>query len=77
MEPEAFTIDEFCKAFRISRAHYFNMQKAGETPRVMHVGKRVIISRQAAADWVADREAAAALSTATHHERPGYREFTN
>jgi hypothetical protein len=66
MEPTAYSIPEFCDAHRISRAHYFNLQKAGEGPRVMHVGARVIISREAAADWrrqrelVAEREQSAA-----------------
>jgi hypothetical protein len=51
MEREVFTIEEFCKAHSFSRAHYFNLRNRGEGPRVMHVGKRVLISREAAADW--------------------------
>ena len=51
-------IDEFCRAHRISRAHYFNLKKAGLGPREMKLGTRVSISREAAADWRREREAA-------------------
>lgn len=60
MELEAFTIDEFCRAHKFSRASYFNLKKDGCGPREMRVGTRVIISREAAADWRRDREAIAA-----------------
>jgi len=58
MEPTAYKIDEFCGAHRISRAHYFNLKKAGLGPREMRAGARVIISAEAAADWRREREAA-------------------
>ena len=57
-ETEAFTIEEFCRAHRFSRAHYFNLKRDGIGPREMRVGNRVIISREAAADWRREREAA-------------------
>lgn len=58
MEPEAYTIEEFCRAHRFSRASYFNLKKAGQAPREMRVGSRVIISAEAAAEWRREREAA-------------------
>ena len=60
MEREAYTIDEFCRAHGFSRAHYFNLQKQGGGPRVMRVGSRVLVSREAAADWRRSRESAVA-----------------
>ena len=60
MEREAFTIDEFCRAHGFSRAHYFNLQKQGTGPRVMRVGSRVLVSREAAAEWRRAREVPAA-----------------
>ncbi len=60
MEREAFTIDEFCRAHGFSRAHYFNLQKLGMGPRVMRVGSRVLVSREAAAEWRRAREVPAA-----------------
>lgn len=56
MDPTAYTIDEFCKAHRISRAYYFKLKQRRIGPREMHVGSRVIISREAAADWRRERE---------------------
>ena len=58
METEAYSIEEFCRAHRISRAFYFNIKRDGFGPREMRVGNRVIISREAAADWRKEREAA-------------------
>jgi predicted DNA-binding transcriptional regulator AlpA len=58
MEREAFTIPQFCDAHGFSRAHFFNIQSRGEGPRVMHVGSRVLISKEAAADWRRAREGA-------------------
>jgi hypothetical protein len=53
---DAFTIPEFCRRHGFSQSHYFALAAAGEGPRVMRVGKRVLISREAAADWRKLRE---------------------
>jgi hypothetical protein len=58
-EPDANSIPEFCTRHRFSPAKYFQIAAAGEGPRVMRVGKRVLISREAAAEWRRSREAAA------------------
>jgi hypothetical protein len=54
--PLAFSITEFCALHRISRAHFYNLVKAGLGPRVMDVGGRKLISQEAAADWRHERE---------------------
>ena len=59
MTVEAFSIDSFCEAHNFSKAMYFKLQNEGHGPRVMRVGNRVLISREAAADWRREREAAA------------------
>ena len=59
-ERDAFSIPEFCLRHGFSQAKYFQIAAAGEGPRVMRVGKRVLISKEAAADWRMSREAAAA-----------------
>ena len=51
MELLAQTVDEFCQAHRICRATFYNLQKLGRAPRVMKVGARTLISKEAAADW--------------------------
>jgi len=56
---EAFTIPEFCTAYRFSRAMYFKEKRAGRGPRELKVGRRVVITKEAAADWAHQREAAA------------------
>jgi hypothetical protein len=56
-ERDAYTIPEFCRRHGFSQSKYFQMAAAGEGPRVMHVGKRVLISREAGADWRRAREA--------------------
>ena len=45
------TIAEFCAAHRISRTHLHNLHRSGKGPRIMKIGKRVLISLEAAADW--------------------------
>lgn len=51
-----FTIAEFCAAHRISRTHLHNLTKAGKGPRIMKLGRRCLITPEAAADWRAQLE---------------------
>jgi hypothetical protein len=51
----ALTIPQFCKSHGISEAFYFELQKQGRGPRTMRVGRRRLISIEAAQAW---REAA-------------------
>jgi hypothetical protein len=50
-EAQAFTIAEFAKAFRLSRATVYNLWRAGQGPVKMRVRGRVLISREAADRW--------------------------
>jgi hypothetical protein len=59
----AFTVREFCAAYKISTAFYYVMKKEGWGPREMRAGSRVMVSREAAEDWRRAREAAAARAT--------------
>jgi len=47
----AFSIPEFCRRHGISRAHFYNLSKSGNGPAVMRVGRRTLISAEAAAEW--------------------------
>jgi hypothetical protein len=47
----AYTIAEFCQTHRISRTHLHNLMKAGQGPRIMKLGRRVLISLEAAIEW--------------------------
>jgi hypothetical protein len=63
---DCFTIREFCRRHRISEAFYHKLKGLGLAPVAMRVGTRVLISREAAAAWRREREAAAGeTSTAT------------
>ena len=53
----AFTISEFCQAYRISRSKLYQLFHAGTGPRVMRVGTKILISDEAATDWRREREA--------------------
>jgi hypothetical protein len=53
-----YSVNEFCRAHRCSRATLYNWCNAGIGPRLMRVGGRTYISVEAAADWRREREAA-------------------
>jgi hypothetical protein len=52
----AFTVPEFCEAHRISVAKYYEIKKQGWGPVEMEVGRRRLISYEAAAKWRRKRE---------------------
>jgi hypothetical protein len=56
----ALTILEFCEAFRISDDFYYKLKRQGQGPDEMKVGKRTLISMEAADKFRIDREAASA-----------------
>lgn len=60
----AFTVDEFCRAHRISRGSLYNAWTAGRGPRFMKVGHRRLISAEAAIDWRRAMEIGAANAAA-------------
>ncbi|UPK40550.1 hypothetical protein IVB18_34705 [Bradyrhizobium sp. 186] len=64
MARAAYTIPEFCEAFRISERTYFNMRDEGCGPRELRIGRTVRISMAAAAEWAAAREQHAGRKTA-------------
>jgi hypothetical protein len=47
----AFTIDEFVRAHKISRGKFQLMRKAGEGPEILMLGRRRLITVEAAAAW--------------------------
>jgi hypothetical protein len=57
-EQDAFSIPEFCLRNRISPALFFKLATEGRGPRVMHVGRRTLITREFAATWRRTLEAA-------------------
>ncbi len=51
VDKDAFTIPEHCQRHGYSVSQYFAEKKKGRGPREMRVGHRVLISREAAAEW--------------------------
>src|ERR1700757_1027069 len=55
---DSYSIEEFCRRHSISVAMYYKLRQQKLTPREMRLGVRVLISREAAARWRSEREAA-------------------
>lgn len=51
METRAFSVSEFCTAHGFSRALFYLLLKDGRAPAIMRVGRRTLISAEAAAAW--------------------------
>jgi hypothetical protein len=51
MDTQAYTIDGFCEAHHLPKSTYYALKKRGQAPREMHVGRRRLISREAAEEW--------------------------
>ena len=56
-EVDAFSIREFCKRNRISIQSFYKFRT--DMPDTFRVGTRVLVSKEAAARWRAEREQAA------------------
>lgn len=52
----AYTVAQFCADHNISRTHFYQLVKDGMGPRFMKLGRRTLISAEAAADWRRDIE---------------------
>lgn len=55
--PTCFTISGFTAEHHISKAFLYKLINEGKGPRLMKVGRRTLISYEAAADWRAKMEA--------------------
>jgi len=48
---DAYSIPSFCRRHGISRSLFFKLKQQGLGPRTMRLGARVLIPREAAAEW--------------------------
>ncbi len=46
-----YSVRDFCREHGISRGLFYRLLREGRGPRVMKVGRRTLISREAAEDW--------------------------
>jgi hypothetical protein len=63
-EADAFGLATFCRRHGISTRMYYNLAQRGLAPKVFYIGSRVLVSKEAAAQWRAEREAANTTETA-------------
>ena len=63
-------VDGFCRDHGISRAHFYNLLKRGDGPVIMKVGRRTLISAEAAAEWRKRMEALAGVRPTQGGQRP-------
>lgn len=52
-----FSVDEWCQLSGISRTRFYELMAEGLAPKSFKVGKRRLISAEAAAAWTAQMEA--------------------
>ena len=62
--PLAFSINAFCEVHHVSRSEYYVLRNRGLAPREMRLGRKVLISAEAAARWRREREQATAEAAA-------------
>lgn len=51
IDAKAMSVSDFCRTHGISRAFFYLLQKKGQAPKTMVVGRRRLISLEAAAEW--------------------------
>ena len=69
--PAAYFISEFCAAHRLSPSMYFKLKSVGKAPAEMQVGRRRMVSVEAAEAWRREREV---LNDWTETAGPGLRD---
>jgi predicted DNA-binding transcriptional regulator AlpA len=50
-ERKVFSVDEFCVTHGISRGTFYNLRQAGKAPAEMKIGKRTLVTAEAAEAW--------------------------
>lgn len=54
---DLFDVRTFCESNKIGRAFFYQLQKSGNGPRIMKVGRRTLITPEAVAEWRKKMEA--------------------
>lgn len=50
-DPPIYTVETFCEAHHISRSYLYRLWSEGQGPKRTKLGRRTLISREAAAEW--------------------------
>ena len=59
ISPAAYSILEFCQAYGLGRSTFYRLQAAGLAPRMLAVGRRRLVTCEAADEWRRRLESAA------------------
>jgi predicted DNA-binding transcriptional regulator AlpA len=54
---EAFSVLEFCQVHGISKSLFYKLRQEGRGPKTIKLGRRTLITRQAATEWRTSLEA--------------------
>ena len=54
MNYETYTISQFCEAHNLSRAFFYNLKKQGLAPKIVELGGKRLVTREAAEAWRAE-----------------------
>lgn len=57
---QAFTIAEFCEAYKVSRGRLHELEQAGLAPKTYRIASKPYVSLSAAQEWQARMESGAA-----------------
>ena len=68
VEKDAVGILEFCQRHGLSRSTFYNLEKIGRAPKVMRLGAKIMVSKEAMADWRSSIE-----QKPIEHSRGGWR----
>lgn len=54
----AYSVSEFCQSIGgITRQHFYTLKKQGRAPRTFKIGRRTLISTEAAQEWILQMQA--------------------
>ena len=56
MSIHAQSVEDFCNANGISQSFFYKLAKQGKAPRTMKVGRRTLVSSEAAQEWREEME---------------------
>jgi hypothetical protein len=51
-DAEAFTIDEFCSAYRVGRTTLYELWRDNRGPPTARFGRKIVIPRRSAEEWL-------------------------
>lgn len=64
-DADAYSLAEFCRRHGISLQLFYKLIQQGTAPAIFRVGTRVLVSKEAAAEWRRARERATAAEAET------------